>query len=134
MNNNNNKKPNSAKSRQLTLHLTLLCLRVTSAGARVRSLLLWPPPVPANYTILPCCWQSNYNPITLSMHSKHWPWKINLYLAPCALTYHLKSILMTRRKVLDKMWVLYRPLATNSIMERVNHGPYNLPASRGTPL
>ena len=71
MNNNNNKKPNSAKSKQLTLLLTLLCLRVTSAGASVRSLLLWPLPVPTNYTVLPCCWQSNYNPITLPSLSKH---------------------------------------------------------------
>ena len=72
INNNDYKKPNSAKSKQLTLLLTLLCLRVTSAGARVRSLLLWPPPVPATCTILPCCWQSNYNPITMSPRVGLW--------------------------------------------------------------
>ena len=74
------------------------------------------------------------NLVRLSMQSKHYPWKINFYLAPCPLTYHLRSIRVTGSIVLDKKWVLYRPLTTNSVMERVNYGPYNLLASRGTPL
>ena len=41
---------------------------------------------------------------------------------------------MTSRRVLDKKWVLYRPLTTNSVMETVDHRLYNLLASRGTPL
>ena len=74
------------------------------------------------------------NLVRLSMQSKHYPWKINFYLALCPPTSHPWSIHLTRREVLDKKWVLYRPLTTSSIMERVNHGTYNLLASRGTPL
>ena len=75
-----------------------------------------------------------WNLVRLSIQSKHYPWKINFYLARCPLAYHLRSIHVTRRKVLDEKWVLYRRLTTNSIEERVNHCPHNLLASRGTPL
>ena len=74
------------------------------------------------------------NLVRLSMQSKHYPWRINFYLALCPLSYLLRRIRVTWRKVLDNKWVLYRHLTTNSIMERVNHGPYNLLASRGRPL
>ena len=62
------------------------------------------------------------NLVRLSMQSKHYSWKINFYLALCPLTYHLRRVRVMRRKVLDKNRVLYRPLTTNSIMERGNHG------------
>ena len=75
-----------------------------------------------------------HNLVRLSMQSKHYPRNMRFYPALFSLTYHLKSLRVKRRCLLGKKWVLYRPLTPHSTMERVDRAPYNLPASRETPL